>query len=346
MAWRAKRLFLHIGAPRTGSSALQLWLRSNRSLLIKNRILYPQIMGESFVAAMAPAWPRDIAQQRLGIAGPRRALQLRRDVSAALVREVEEAQPEVIIVSAEQFFDRLDKRAVRRNLQSILAPMAQEIRVLVYLRRQDEAIYSRHWNSARLGRGGDFVTPGRALPEYDYERRLRPWARMFGRDSIIVKPFERPRLTGGSVVADVLGIMGCDPVLAVDNPDRNSSLDLVRAEFMQRISTHIGNADQVENFRDDLNWAIDRIVADWPKPVLPARDARMIVDLYSEANARLSAVWGDGGEFFDQNVTDQPAADTALGTADVIEIAAQLWIQKVRQIRKLRRRVNGSDNSR
>ncbi|MEO1493479.1 MAG: hypothetical protein AAFV19_15090 [Pseudomonadota bacterium] len=343
MGWRAKRLVLHIGAPRTGTSALQIWMRRNRAVLGARGVLYPEISGNAFVAAMAPVWPVDVAQRLQGLTGWRQVRALRRDVAAALRREVDAVQPETIFVSAEQFFDRLDRPAVRRRLHRLLSPLADRVDILLYLRRQDQAIFSRHWNSVRLGRRGAFVAPGRLLPEYDYERRVRPWARLFGEHAIIVCPFERVRLPGGSIVADVLARLGVDPALAADAGEKNASLDLVRAEFLQRITAHLGRTDQMGNFRDDLNWSIDQVTGDWPSATLPARDARVILGLYEAANARLAARWGEGGAFFDMTVSEDirggAEGDAALDIDDVIEIAAQLWIRKTEQVRKLRSRV-------
>ncbi|MEM7210794.1 MAG: hypothetical protein AAF479_02710 [Pseudomonadota bacterium] len=338
--WQADRLILHIGAPRTGTSAIQMTLQANRRALAANGFLYPLSLDRVFIAAMASAWPPDIQQRRIGISGPTAINRLRRKTAAALQREVNEVRPHTLILSAEQLFDRLDTWRVRRRLQRWLAPFAKRIEIIVYLRRQDQAIWSRHLNAVRLGRQEAWVTPDRASPLYDYERRLRPWLSRFGQEAVTVRPYRRDAFPQNSVQHDFMEFAGIDPAW-LRNPERqnNHSLDSVRAEFLRRITDHVGHGDDPNNFRHDMNWVIDRVEGNWSPSRLPRREAEAILDLYASANERLTRVWGQGVAFFDAEPDAADIEPDPLGIDDVMHIAAQLWNVKAGQVRHLRNQV-------
>ena len=341
--WRAERLILHIGAPRTGTSTLQSTLRQNRANLLKQRVLYPESLERVFVAAMAPAWPSDAQQRRIGVTGLRAVQRLRRSLTATLQREVNEHQPETIVISAEQLFDRLDKGTVRRRLKHWLSRFAERIELLVYLRRQDQAVFSRYLNTVRLGRDEAWIVPDRSVKLYDYQRRLKPWANLFGRDALTVRAYQRQDFPNGSGVLDFMARTGIDPApLAPPNREHNASLDAIKAEFMTRITDHISPAENPDGFRQDLNWVIDRVQGDWSRSTLPQRDAQAILDLYHEPNARLSRDWSQGQDFFDMTIAPEPPSSASLETDDIIEIAAQLWAIKADQVRHLRRKVQSA----
>ena len=339
--WRAKRLILHIGAPRTGTSSIQSMLRQNRANLLQQGVLYPETLQRVFVAAMAPAWPSDAQQRRIGITGLRAIQGLRRSLAKTLHREVNEHRPETIIISAEQLFDRLDKGTVRRRLKQWLSAFAERIEVLVYLRRQDQAIFSRHLNAIRLGRSETWVVPDRISKLYDYQRRLKLWVNLFGKDAVTVRAYQRQDFPEGSGVLDFLAQAGIDPApLIPPQREHNASLDVIKAEFMTRITDHISPAEDPDSFRNDLNWVIDRVRGDWSRSTLPMRDAQAILDLYREPNTRLSRDWSQGREFFDTTIASEPPPSASLEIDDVIEIAAQLWTLKADQVRNLKRTVS------
>ena len=108
---------------------------------------------------------------------------------------------------------------------------------------------------------------------------------------------------------------------------------------MTRITDHIGPAEDPDSFRNDLNWVIDRVQGDWSRTSLPERDAHAILDLYREANARLSKEWTNGRDFFDTSVAQETPLSASLESDDVVEIAAQLWKIKAGQVRGLRKRI-------
>jgi SAM-dependent methyltransferase len=193
------KVFLHIGTHKTGTTALQTVFDENRELLKQHGVLYPS-------ASPPPA--EGLSHQGLasGLADP--------DQGASqwdpLLRELDLAEQDIAVISAEGF-------SVLRNdavplVRSYLAD--HDVTVVVYLRRQDEFL------------NGLYTTPvlyyreTRDLPQWreeerpdlhlDYRPLLRRWEGLFGRDSLIVRPYEKVQLEGGEIVSDFCSVIGVE----------------------------------------------------------------------------------------------------------------------------------------
>ncbi|MEM1383349.1 MAG: hypothetical protein AAF713_19490 [Pseudomonadota bacterium] len=342
-AWRAEVAVVHIGAPRTGTTAIQEMLATNRNTLLRHGVLYPESLGsvasQNLVAALAPLRVQDAIRRKRGLVGARSIGAYRRDLEAALWREMAAHRPQTLLISAEQFFDRVDTFWTRRRLAMFLRSFAREARVVVYLRRQDQAIWSRHLHGIKLGKPGDFVAPSRAEPLYDYAARLLPWQKLFGAERLTVRAYQPSSLEGGGAAKDFLAQIGLSGCAIAPVGKRNTSLDIVRAAFMQRIGAALG-AQGAESLAEDLAGAIDRLEARGPPARLPRRESEAILSLYRASNARLSAQFGGGEPFFNDAIEEVPLAGGPVLDLDAaVIIAADLWAVKQRQVQSLKRRL-------
>lgn len=199
-------VYLHIGAPKTATSTLQRVLAKNYQTLRNKGVLYPKDCraGDAHHAlacdliethqeyAMPDLWYGKVPRQA--------SWQL-------LLEEIEanKAGLEKIILSTELFFGQ------NNRLQRMLAGIKQQlegfdIKVVVYLRRQDQ-LYSSFYNQDVKGTR---QWPGSAYEFYethqllriDYLSVLQAWTRAFGRENIILRPFEKEQWTDRSVIAD------------------------------------------------------------------------------------------------------------------------------------------------
>ena len=183
----SRRLILHIGTPKTGSTTTQILLTHNRKALRKRGICYAQTGGGNNHISLAFAfWPQ--AELKNKGEGP---LWNERDLARAtkepcelLRREMTELSPEVslVIVSSEAFTNVSDPESIGR-LRALVAPFFDDIEILVYMRRQDGHATSQllpvaaPW-LAQAARIGDMEgQPGRLL------LRLRPVAQALGKKS-------------------------------------------------------------------------------------------------------------------------------------------------------------------
>ena len=231
------RTILHIGQPKTGSTALQTCLKASKAELAAAGVLYPDNPpGCGFnnhrllIAGYTPfaRLPRHIRRvpdyTRANIGEAYAAF---RDHLAAQVARV---GPEVVILSSESLF-RTPGRRARASLRAALPPGTDAVDVAAYVRRPSEQYLSnlqqRLRNSWRIG--PLWVPPMAGI--------LAGYADLFGRDAVRPRLFAREALTAGDIVADFLAAWlpeaGLDaaalPRGTNDNPSVSAeSMDLLR----------------------------------------------------------------------------------------------------------------------
>ena len=231
------RTILHIGQPKTGSTALQACLKASKAELAAAGVLYPDnppgcrfnnhrllIAGYTSFARL----PRHIRRvPDYTAANMPAAYAAFRDHLAA---EVAAAAPEVVILSSESLF-RTPSRRARAVLPAALPPGSTAVDVAAYVRRPSEQYLSnlqqRLRNSWRIG--PLWVPPMAGI--------LAGYADLFGRDAVRPRLFAREALKDGDIVADFLAAWLPEAGLEAgalargvnDNPSVSAeSMDLLR----------------------------------------------------------------------------------------------------------------------
>lgn len=185
-------LILHIGTHKTGTTSLQATLARAGDALLAHGIRYVEAGREGRLSHNPLAW----------------AIRGRRNTDISLWQDVREELADsraTHVLSSEGFWFE-DPAVIRAQL-----PDATEARVVVYLRRQDQYLQSLYKQTVSSGRKVDFDTwMGEMGYRGDYLTVLRKWAAAFGRDAIVVRPYERNGRTI-DVIEDFLDVLGVDP---------------------------------------------------------------------------------------------------------------------------------------
>jgi hypothetical protein len=193
----AKRLIVHVGANKTGSSAVQRFLSLNCPTLREEGIVVPNNRFE--VADKIEGHHVFGFQELLGDPSEgRRRLEEAMDA-------VEAACPgaNAIVLSAENLTANPAAPSLFEGLVE-----RYETRIIMYTRRQDEYIlsswqqwYSKIWTDFWAWAISVVGTLG------DWRAYLENWETVVPREGITVRVFERPKLEGGDVVADFYGML-------------------------------------------------------------------------------------------------------------------------------------------
>lgn len=223
----AKRLFLHIGMNKTGTSAIQHVLSEQHCVLERQGLLYPKTGRQSdahygISAEMGFYQGKPQRDRKVGA---------RRNLIDQLKSEIKKSSAQDVVISSEFFVIPRDVRVVQKTLAEF------DCYILVYLRRHD------HWWAAAYnqavkttvnppwGRGFEaFLHYQRKLhPRYgDYRNLLGRWERVFGREKLIVRPYEGQQ-NQPNLVADFLVSLGREDLVTAVNrviPDVNVSLGI------------------------------------------------------------------------------------------------------------------------
>jgi hypothetical protein len=210
------RLYLHIGPHKTGTTAIQRFFHVNRDLLKERGLLYP-LSGRPEKPGAPPGGPRRLNHHPLAAEILSPPDDIRDSAWPNLLAELREAKEEVALLSSE-LFDHVRTEGHFDALRSHLHGL--DVKVIVYLRRQDEFLGSYYAQYVSRKAGTLSFEEFRRLPEVeaDYERLLSRWENAFGREALIARPYERSAFPNGDVIADICALIGVDPGSEVIRP--------------------------------------------------------------------------------------------------------------------------------
>jgi hypothetical protein len=341
-----KELYLHIGTEKTGSTALQAVSDINRNALIRAGIFYPKTPGERNhvrLTVFAGDGPDTRNLRKLvGLVPDNAYKNFKAHFADELRAEIRDSECSRIFLSNEHLSSRLSSAQEVARLASILRPLADMVKVVVYLRPQSELFLSSYSTAIKAGRIRALEPPTDILDHrYNYEKKLSLWADAFDEANVIVRIYDRNILVGGDVVKDFFSIMGYEPSSDIRIPTNvNSRLDYVALRFLQEFNRHVPLfvKERVNPERGDVANALAK-KSMTPALGVPAATLRDIAKLYEKSNAQIARRFlgrSDGKLFEDLKYLDSPDGE-ALTVEKAVEISAHLWRWKQRQYSKAKR---------
>jgi len=185
-----KTVYVHIGSPKTGTSALQHFWAINRESLKNDGIIFPKtkIIETHHALSFAfykesgqsePYFPADLKSakeefEELGITDPNYSY----------------------IISTEGLFNPV-AGAVQKLRDWI--PSCFDVKIIAYLRRQDcliESTYIQHIKN--IHSNPEIAFDGSLC----YSLILKDWIDVFGMENVLVRPYEVDQFSSGSIYAD------------------------------------------------------------------------------------------------------------------------------------------------
>ena len=281
----ARELVLHIGAHKTGTSAIQVFLRTHRAEL--------QARGHDIVLPPTPDG-RPANWNFMFRLDPGPVFRLTSHDLQTLVRQIE-ANPHKLILSSEEFF-WLEVPEIA-TLSAALRAQFDRIHLVAYVRRQDRMAIS-HWYQAAKTRqsaalfgnpAGPLIDlPPAAMAYLDYATRLEEWMTYLAPEEITCRIYDRTALIGGDAVTDFLQAVGLEGMAEPDpKGDTNAALG-TEATFLIHELRAAGRRQS----------GLVRLIQSGLLPKgtpggLPARaDAEAFQAHFAHSNARLAALPG------------------------------------------------------
>jgi len=287
---------VHIGAPKTGTTAAQKFFTDAADALRARGVLYPDVCLRGFghhdlaflVGGGYPIWatpqPRDLAS-------------LAQDLARALRR------PEpCVLLSSENFFLQPDPPALKSLLDASEA--GRTAHILVHLRRQDHMAISWYNQAVKAqGYAGTFEENARDTASlWDYEAQLERWARTFGADQVHVRLYDRQSLVGGDITLDMLAALGLEaeglPRLAAPV---NTNLVRDVLEFQRQINRLPLETEKKRRFHRELialTAATESQSLFDDAPVIGPGGRRELLELYAASNRNVARRWFGRDELF------------------------------------------------
>lgn len=211
----ARRILLHLGMNKTGSTALQVALRGYRTA----EWAMLDIPGFTQTQAMCLAF-RNTVPPQLYVSRDEAGRAAERAKARAALEQALAEEHRSVIISSEFLSDFTGDGEVEGTLAA-LRRHAEDITAIVYLR--DPAGYAASLYQQSL----KTRLPGADLRGLypRYRRRLRPWVKTLGRRGVIFRPYSPEAYPGDALMRDFAAHGGIDPTAMKPVPRRaNASL--------------------------------------------------------------------------------------------------------------------------
>jgi hypothetical protein len=329
-----KKIYIHIGTHKTGTSAIQDFLLLNRKTLARRGVLYPQKSRRDYVDSQEGEYIVPEKKYRN---------------YAALVHLCRRKDKNVIL-SSETF-------SLITNVSAMKAALGDANAVIIcYLRRQDNVLQSLYNQSVKGGGYykdiGDFVFPH----PLDYFELLGRWAAVFGKENIVVRPYEKQQFKDNDLISDFLSIVGLE--LTVDfarlAKNANPRLPLEALEYMRLLNSLLRDKKMSKAIKKRLiPYCLERFKDStaslyFEQSLFTPAQKRAILERYAPSNQRVAREYlgrPDGLLFRDtkeDGVSSLPSR-ASLSDEIVSDITGRLC--ESRQIRKIMFHAIGQDVS-
>lgn len=330
-----KTLFLHIGTSKTATTAIQQFCADNRDLLEGKGFCFPESVYKYPLVS-----PNRNAHFMIGNimgedgktdkAEKKRLLKLGFDNLNMCFFEYDN-----VILSDESIWwaSGTYRKSVFKNLKEDMDKNGYVVKLIVYLRRQDDFLCSR-WNQMvkKENLTETWEEHFKSAPDkmdhvLDYAAKINMLAEMFGKENIIVRRFHRKGFYQGTIFADFLHCIGLEltdgfvlPEAEVNLAIKGNTVEVMRVMNTAPVITRYNKA-YLSGLVSMCSEESDKY---YKYTMISKEEATEFLERYREGNEQIAADFiGDGKPLFDYGVgTDLPKweKDNAYMMDDVIRI--------------------------
>ena len=241
-----KVVYLHIGTPKTGSSAIQFFCGNNRKILKEKGVAYPKM----------PFAFEGIGQYRNAHFLSHKVYKDdKRDYAAQgeiyqegkkVIRESLQ-QADKVVLSDEHLWNETEWDEERfQMLRMQMEKMGATLKVIVYLRRQDLLVQSYWAQQVKEGLQLSFLEyleqRRYAYFQMHYAERLSRIEKAVGLENLIVRVYEKEQYAGDerTILSDFMDILSINDLsdFSQDEPIRNTSLSGIYLEYKRRMNQY------------------------------------------------------------------------------------------------------------
>ncbi len=208
-----KKLYLHIGTEKTGTTSIQHTLFTNRAFLEKSGYHFLQCAGKKNnraipASCIADSRPDEFLRDR-GVNSIEARRKFRQELLHTFTLEIESLPPSVhsVIISSEFFHSRNNALDEVENVYDFLSPFFSKIKVICYLREQSKVSTSHYSTALKSNTYEDFAPWVNYVckienPYYNYYAMLKNWALIFGKENLCVRFFDKKAFVNNDLIDD------------------------------------------------------------------------------------------------------------------------------------------------
>lgn len=316
-----KTLYLHIGMSKTGTKSIQNFCWENNSILNQHGYCYPdlsKLCPETIKVKNARFMIQKIKNDDKEALA--RAVQAKYREGMDLVVKAFETYDNVILSDEDIYQTTFNRRkTLWQELKDDGEKYGFTVRIIVYLRRQDEFMASR-WNQDVKDVKPDkrvtmtwneYISDIPKSRQMNYFQKLESIAGYFGRENVIARRFQRGAFYKDSIYADFLKLIGLELTdeYHISKEERNLNLPGNTHEF-KRILNGIKDMtdDDLKFMRRILEKCAGPSKEQYPCSMLSKEESKKIISKYKKSNRRVAKEYlGEAfSDLFDSSVSDLP----------------------------------------
>jgi hypothetical protein len=334
-------LYIHIGRPKVGSSAVQTFLNRNRQALLESGCYYPRTglyhgASHKFSLVYLPG----LADAHIVHGLDPEALY------QSLIDEIVDSGASSAVISSENFW-LADPHQIPGILQE-----AFDIRIIAYLRRQDDVIISSFIQEIKGGKlhldhamDSYLQDPGR-LALLDYDEVLSNWERSFGFRAVSARFFEDLDENDG-IEHNFLEFLGIAPreEFRFSPGRRNASpaLDILKMiDEAHRFPIGEIAHRQFSGILTEVSEYLGEKALFDARQLISDTQRKQIIEYFAESNARLFRRYGEQRDCFPplEENPEGPATSPEVSQARYQNTVLGIFAYQQQQIQSLSARLN------
>lgn len=348
-----KTLYIHIGTPKTATTAIQSFCNDNQEALNKNSFCYPLFsfrypnVGELRNAYFLHGYIYD----KDGNFDEERRSQVVKE-GLEQIYECFKDYDNVILSDEgiwnaglkwdERLWKKLKEEQERENFQ---------VKLIVYFRRQDEFLYS-WWNQQikegmlkNSKRSWDTVVEMIPVIQLHYYQNLERIANYVKKENIIVRIFDRSKFVGGTIYADFMDAIGLD--FTEEYQIKDEVVNISYTKNACAIKRTINNLPELDAKTNELFRKWMRIISQQDSSkdntsMFSKEEWQQFMSDYTEENKLLAKEYLDIEEdLFDNtyNADGKWVANNDQMQEDMIRLIGMVAIRQMEESKKLRKEI-------
>ena len=207
---------LHIGTPKTGSTAIQRFLQANYDALSRRNIIAHVKLANQLAKAFTPWHMRTRFLKKSGLQDPQQHAQLKKKAIQDLQETVSSTanDQKVVLLSSEHFYMLLSRSIDITTVKEVLERYFETVVVVCFFRDPIDFVVSSYNQSLRGAYSGSlpaFIGQYIGSGRWKYFSNYNAWSSVFGSERCFFVPFNPDQKTNYDVVRHFCALVNLDP---------------------------------------------------------------------------------------------------------------------------------------